>query len=134
MAVGKKITSAFSGPADVNSFDMISHVPSSHTIKQKKSAKREELENLYKNIRNLREGKSAEITLKEAFAAVTANHENDWLLSVEIAELAKKENNTDLIDKVLNHLEKLKINRPEVAHLIDGGLELIFEKAININK
>jgi phenylalanine-4-hydroxylase len=46
MAVGKKITSAFSGPADVSSFDMITHVPSSHTIKQKKSSKREELENL----------------------------------------------------------------------------------------
>ena len=111
---------------------MINHVPSSHTIKQKKSAKREELENLYKNIRNLREGKPTEITLKEAFASLTANHENDWLLSVEIAELAKKENNTDLIDKILNHLEKVKINRPEVAHLIDGGLELIFEKAKNI--
>jgi phenylalanine-4-hydroxylase len=128
MAVGKKITSAFSGPADVSSFDMITHVPTSHTIKQKKSSKREELENLYLNIRKLREGKPAEITLKEAFGAVSANHENDWLLSVEIAELAKKENHSDLIDKVLNHLEKLKTKRPEIAHLIDGGLALIFEK------
>jgi phenylalanine-4-hydroxylase len=128
MAVGKKITSAFSGPADVSSFDMITHVPTSHTIKQKKSSKREELENLYLNIRKLREGKSAEIKLKEAFGAVTANHENDWLLSVEIAELAKKENHSDLIDKVLNHLEKVKTKRPEIAHLIDGGLDLIFEK------
>ena len=128
MAVGKKITSAFSGPADVSSFDMITHVPTSHTIKQKKSSKREELENLYLNIRKLREGKPAEITLKEAFGAVTANHENDWLLSVEIAELAKKENHSDLIDKVLNHLEKVKTKRPEIAHLIDGGLDLIFEK------
>jgi phenylalanine-4-hydroxylase len=128
MAVGKKIISAFSGPADVSSFDMITHVPSSHTIKQKKSSKREELENLYLNIRKLREGKAAEITLKEAFGAVTANHENDWLLSVEIAELAKKENHSDLIDKVLNHLEKVKTKRPEIAHLIDGGLALIFEK------
>jgi phenylalanine-4-hydroxylase len=128
MAVGKKIISAFSGPADVSSFDMINHVPTSHTIKQKKSSKREELENLYLNIRKLREGKPAEITLKEAFGVVTANHENDWLLSVEIAELAKKENHSDLIDKVLNHLEKVKTKRPEIAHLIDGGLDLIFEK------
>jgi phenylalanine-4-hydroxylase len=128
MAVGKKITSAFSGPADVSSFDMINHVPSSHTIKQKKSSKREELENLYLNIRKLREGKTAEITLKEAFGAVTASHENDWLLSVEITELAKKENHSDLIEKVLNHLEKVKTKRPEIAHLIDGGLALIFEK------
>jgi phenylalanine-4-hydroxylase len=128
MAVGKKIISAFSGPADVSSFDMINHVPSSHTIKQKKSSKREELENLYLNIRKLREGKTAEITLKEAFGAVTASHENDWLLSVEITELAKKENHSDLIEKVLNHLEKVKTKRPEIAHLIDGGLALIFEK------
>ena len=127
MAVGKKIISAFSGPADVSSFDMINHVPSSHTIKQKKSSKREELENLYLNIRKLREGKPAEINLKEAFSALTASHENDWLLSVEIAELAKKENHTDLIDKVLNHLEKVKTKRPEIAHLINGGLSLIFE-------
>ncbi len=128
MAVGKKVISAFSGPADVNSFDMINHVPSSQTIKQKKSPEREELEKLYESVRNIRENKTAFTTLKEAFASVSANHPNDWLLSVEIAELAKKENNTDLVNKVLYHLEKVKINRPEIAHLIQNGLELIFEK------
>jgi phenylalanine-4-hydroxylase len=128
MAVGKKVISVFSGPADVNSFDMINHVPSSQTIKQKKSAEREELEKLYASIRNIRENKTAATTLKEAFASVTANHPNDWLLSVEIAELAKKEGNSNLVDKVLNHLEKVKINRPEIKHLVDNGLELIFEK------
>ena len=129
MAVGKKVISAFSSPADVNSFDMINHVPSSQTIKQKKSAEREELEKLYLSVRNIREGKPAATTLKEAFASVSAGHPNDWLLSVEIAELAKKEGNSDLVDKVLNHLEKVKSNRPEIVHLVDNGLELIFEKA-----
>lgn len=129
MAVGKKVISAFSGPADVNSFDMINHVPSSQTIKQKKSTEREELEKLYLSVRNIRERKPATTTLKEAFASVSAGHQNDWLLSVEIAELAKKEGNSDLVDKVLNHLEKVKSNRPEIVHLVDNGLELIFEKA-----
>jgi phenylalanine-4-hydroxylase len=129
MAVGKKVISAFSGPADVNSFDMINHVPSSQTIKQKKSVEREELEKLYASIRNIRENKPATITLKVAFAAVSAGHPNDWLLSVEIAELAQKEGNSDLVNKVLNHLENVKTNRPEIAHLITNGLELIFEKA-----
>ena len=129
MAVGKKVISAFSGPADVNSFDMISHVPSSQTIKAKKSPERVELEELYSNIRNLREGKSAQITLKEAFAAVSANHPSDWLLSIEIAELAVKENNHDLLEKTIKHLEKVKQNRPEVAHLISGGIGLFLEKA-----
>lgn len=128
MAVGKKVISAFSGPADVNSFDMINHVPSSQTIKQKKSTEREELEKLYLSVRNIREGKPATTTLKEAFASVSSGHPNDWLLSVEIAELAKKEGNSDLVDKVLNHLEKVKSNRPEIVHLVNNGLELIFEK------
>jgi len=128
MAVGKKVISAFSGPADVNSFDMINHVPSSQTIKQKKSQEREELERLYASVRNIRDNKTATTTLKEAFASVTANHPNNWLLSIEIIELAKKEENTDLVERVLNHLEKVKINRPEIKHLVDNGLELIFEK------
>ena len=130
MAVGKKVIAAFSGPADVNSFDMINHVESSHTIKQKKSPEREELEKLYLSVRNSRENKTATTTLKEAFASVSANHPKDWLLSIEIAELAKKDDNTDLVEKVLNHLEKVKTIRPEVAHLINGGLELLFKKTI----
>jgi phenylalanine-4-hydroxylase len=130
MAVGKKVISAFSGPADVNSFDMINHVPSSQTIKQKKSVEREELEKLYASIRNIRENKPSKIKLIEAFAAVSDGHPNDWLLSVEIAELAQKEGNSDLVNKVLNHLKTVKSNRPKIAHLITNGLELIFEKAV----
>src|SRR5690606_40375454 len=56
MAVGKEIVSGFSGPADVESFDMITHVPSTQTIKPKKTPEREELENLYQAVRNIREG------------------------------------------------------------------------------
>ncbi|MGG7033657.1 MAG: aromatic amino acid hydroxylase [Flavobacterium sp.] len=125
MAVGKDIVSAFSGPADVNSFDLITHVPSSKTIKQKKSAEREELESLYRNVRKLRENKHSEITLKEAFGAVTAHHPKDWLLCVEIAELAAEFNNQDLLHKVSVYLEKLKLTRPEIAHLISNGMDLI---------
>jgi phenylalanine-4-hydroxylase len=128
MAVGKKVISAFSGPADVNSFDMINHVPSSYTIKAKKSPERAELEELYHNIRNIREGKPAHISLKEAFAAVSASHPSDWLLTVEIAELANKESNNDLFEKTINHLEKVKQSRPDVAHLISGGIGLFLEK------
>lgn len=130
MAVGKKVIAAYSGPADVNSFDLITHIPSSQTIKPLISEKRKELEKLYENVRNIRESKKADITLKEAFANVSANFPKDWLLAIEIAELAQQEGNQDLLQKVLNHLEKLKLTRPEIAHLIDGGLELIMEPSI----
>ncbi|WP_395632807.1 aromatic amino acid hydroxylase [Flavobacterium sp.] len=128
MAVGKKVIAAFSGPADVNSFDMINHVPSSQTIKAKKSAEREELEGLYLNIRNIREGKSALISIEKTFELVKDKHPKDWLLSVEIAELCDKTNNTALLHDVLVHLEKVKQSRPEIAHLIAGGLGLFLEK------
>lgn len=128
MAVGKKITSAFSGPADVNSFDLITHVPSSTTIKAKKSPKRKELEGLYQNIRNLRNGDKTELSIEDTFNKLSSNHTNDWLLSVEIAELLYKHNESSLLEKVMEHLNGVKKRRPEVAHLIDGGLELIFEK------
>ena len=128
MAIGKKVVSAFSGPADVNSFDMITHVPSSHTIKAKKSQAREELEQLYQDVRALREGQSINRSLAQIFEIVKNNHPNDWLLSLEIAELLQKNNQQELISQVVNHLEQLKQNRPTVAHLITGGLELIFEK------
>jgi len=128
MAIGKKVVSAFSGPADVNSFDMITHVPSSHTIKSKKSQAREELEQLYQEVRTLREGQPTDRSLAQIFEIVKNNHPNDWLLSVEIAELLQKNNQQELIPQVVNHLVQLKQNRPTVAHLIAGGLELIFEK------
>ncbi len=129
MAIGKKVISAFSGPADVNSFDMVNHVPSSHTIKAKKSPEREELESLYQNIRNIREGKPATWSLEQTFETLQKNHPKDWLLAVEIIELTHKSNNIILEEKVVAHLEALKTSRPEVAKLISNGLELIFDKA-----
>lgn len=127
MAVGKKVISAYSGPADVNSFDMITHVPSSQTIKAKKSPEREELEGLYQAVRDTREGRQTKFTPAEVFATLKQSHPNDWLLSVELAELLN-ENNNPLLQEVLLHLDDVKKRREKVAHLIDGGLELIFEK------
>jgi phenylalanine-4-hydroxylase len=128
MAVGKKVISAFSGPADVNSFDMISHVPSSKTIKAKRSAEREELEALYQIVRTIRDGKDEITLLETVFSNLKENHPDDWLLSVEIAELAHKENNREVLNDVLHHLDDVKNRRPKIAHLVEGGLELIFEK------
>jgi len=128
MAVGKKVVSAYSGPADVNSFDLVTHVPSSKTIKATKTAEREELEGLYQNVRDIRNGKATNSTLFETFAKLKQNHPNDWLLSVELAELLQKQGDRELLQEVIIYLDSLKIKRPEVAHLIDGGLELILEK------
>jgi phenylalanine-4-hydroxylase len=127
MAVGKKLVSAFSGPADVNSFDLISHVPSSKTIKAKHTAERDDLEVLYQTIRSIRESNDTTTSLEPIFTKLQNNHPKDWLLSVEIAELLNTRNESDLMQQVLLHLENLKKQRPEIEKLISNGLELIFE-------
>jgi phenylalanine-4-hydroxylase len=129
MAVGKKVVSAYSGPADVNSFDLITHMPSSTTIKAQQSAERDDLEVLYQQVRNIRETKDKKAALAPIFENLRNNHSRDWLLSVEIAELLNERNESQLLDLVVTYLEEQKIKRPEVAHLISGGLDLIFEKA-----
>jgi phenylalanine-4-hydroxylase len=85
---------------------------------------------LYQKIRNLREGKTSELPLETIFEIVSDKHPNDWLLSIEIADLLQKNGNEILLQKVLSHLEKIKKNRPIVAHLISGGLDLILRKEI----
>ena len=118
MAVGKKVISAFSGPADVNSFDLISHVPTSKTIKAKHTAERDDLEVLYQTVRNIRKTKDTETSLAPIFEKLQTNHPNDWLLAVEIIELLKDRHEPQLLQEVMNYLEKLKEKRTEVAHLI----------------
>ncbi|WP_081211752.1 aromatic amino acid hydroxylase [Salegentibacter sediminis] len=127
MAVGKEVISAFAGPADAKSFDLITHKPSSTTIKSKKTPERQELEELYASVRNIREGKNAKFSLQAVLDLLVKHHPNDWLLSLEIYELTAGKDE-DLAKEALQNLEKVKIRRPDISHLIDGGLELIDDK------
>ncbi|QDW20380.1 aromatic amino acid hydroxylase [Flavobacterium sp. KBS0721] len=127
MAIGKKVVSAFSGPADVNSFDLINSVPKTTTIKAKHTDERDDLEVLYATVRNIRNNDSNKTELQLIFNQLKNNHPNDWLLAVEIAELLT-DALTPLLHEVIVYLSQLKERRPEVAHLISGGLDLIFDK------
>ncbi|WP_224485504.1 aromatic amino acid hydroxylase [Robertkochia aurantiaca] len=124
MAIGKQVTSAFSGPADAKSFDLITHVPSEKTIKPKKHPKTLELEQLYKQVREFREGKNKTISRHKVFEQLKENHPEDWLLPVELYELAKETREENFMEEILEHLETIKQERPKVGHLIDDGIAL----------
>ncbi len=128
MAVGKDIVSAFSGPADYTSFNLTTHVPSTQTIHVKKSKERIALEALYQQVRDYREGKNNTISRTKVLEELIENHPNDWLLPVELYELAQLDNETKLAKKILLHLEKIKQNKPEFGRLIDDGLDIINSK------
>ncbi|SDF14168.1 phenylalanine-4-hydroxylase [Pricia antarctica] len=125
MAVGEKIVSAFNGPADVNSFDRITHEISSMTIKTDTSEQQSQLEKYYEQIRHFREGKNTTISRHKVFDALKKDYPNDWLLSVELYELAVTNGDSDFAGEIVMHLENIKRHHPKVGHLIDDGMALV---------
>ena len=124
-AVGKDIVSAFAGMADYRSFNVNTHNPSTTTtIKTERSAKQQELIELYEAIRNYRNGETTKFSPDAVFDILKKHHNEDWLLPLEIYEL-EVERNTALSKEVFRYLNELKERRPEVSHLIEGGLELL---------
>ena len=124
-AVGKDIVSAFAGMADYRSFNVNTHNPSTTTtIKTERSAKQKELIELYEAIRNYRNGETTKFSPDAVFDILKKHYNEDWLLPLEIYEL-EVERNTTLSKEVFRYLNELKERRPEVSHLIEGGLELL---------
>tara|TARA_R110001583_G_scaffold1890_2_gene14401 strand:+ start:32 stop:1795 length:1764 start_codon:yes stop_codon:yes gene_type:complete len=127
MAIGERIVSAFNGPADLNSFNLLSHDIQTTTVKPKKNEQRIKLEQLYQQVRDFREGKNTTISRNKVFAEIKANHPEDWLLSVELYELAKSNNDFIFAEDIRDHLENVKLDNPTVGHLIDDGVALVNE-------
>ncbi len=124
MAVGEKITSAFNGPADLKSFRLITHKISSKTEKSQLSGDIQKLERYYQQVRDYREGTNTTISRNKVFKVVREEYPNDWLLSVELYELAKNNDDREFAAEIATHLETVKQNNPKVGHLIDDGLHL----------
>jgi len=131
MTVGERVISAFNGPADLSSFDLVTHEVSSETIKPIKSEARNKLELYYKQIRDYREGSNTTISRNKVFKEICEKYPNDWLLSIELYELAKNNNDLGFAQQIHSHLEAVKLNNPKVGHLIDDGLSLVDGQLVN---
>ena len=135
MAIGEHIASAFNGPADLNSFDLVTHQITEATIKLEKDEKRIQLEQLYQQVRDFRSGKNRTISRNKVFQEVARNYPEDWLLCVELYELAQMNPNIqkeqEFASEIKAHLEIVKQENPKVGHLIDDGLTLAEQKLVN---
>ena len=130
VAIGQEVVSCFNGPADVGSFDLVTHKLSESGSKKPKANTQKRLEILYQRIRDWREGVDRTISRGKIFEEVKTDYPKDWLLSVELYELAKQDNNAKLADNIKQHLEQVKLDNPKVGHLIDGGLELVDQSLV----
>ncbi len=124
MAVGKEVVSAFAGAADYNSFPNLYHKSSTESIKSAKSADRLELEGYYGRIRTEREREAGmeEKVLRDTFQVIREKYPQDWLLALEILELASDD---ELKKAISTYLTALGQRRPVVKHLIEDGIQLI---------
>src|SRR5207244_4203167 len=87
MAVGERISSVFNGAADKDAYNQVALAPKERTIKVPSDAKRKRLENLYAQVRKIRESKTGYERLGEIWETQQAEHLADWLLSMEIFEI-----------------------------------------------
>lgn len=125
MAVGEHIVSAYNGPADLNSFNLVNHEVSSTTSKTEMSSELIRLENYYHQVREFREGVNTTISRHKVFQEVCNQFPDDWLLSVELYELAKSNGDVDFAREIAAYLETVKLSNPKVGQLIDDGLQLV---------
>src|SRR4030095_9429593 len=126
MAVGDKIVCVFNGAADKDAYNQVALVPKERTIKVPSDAKRKKLENLYAQVRKIRETKKGYERLGEIWETQQAEHPEDWLLSMEIFEiLDMTEQQPELKKKIEKFLNDKKSKTKDLSTLIGWGFRLV---------
>jgi len=123
MAIGEKISSAFSGPADPESFGLEYTAPKEKTHKIQYSDKTKQLNTLCNKVNRYRTKtpKDGEIAnLWETF--IDGNFHNEWLLPVDLYILLKsKTNYKQLFQEIEDYLIHLK-KQNTYRQLIEDGM------------
>jgi phenylalanine-4-hydroxylase len=132
LVVANKISSVYSGPADRASYGEISDFATKRVPAAIYSEKEQRLQQLYSQVRNLRNNLSKE-NLNEAdlgfvFSEVKKHFPQEWLLQIELVEILQKYKPTsDLLSDIKKNLITFKQNNPSKASLVDDGLRLAIE-------
>src|SRR5438552_433395 len=126
MAVGEHISSVFNGAADKDAYNQVALVPKERTIKVPSDAKRKKLENLYAQVRKIRESKAGYERLGEIWETQQAEHPEDWLLSMEIFEiLDATDQQRELKTRIEKFLNERKAKTKDLSTLISWGFRLV---------
>jgi len=126
MAVGERISSVFNGAADKDAYNQVALVPKERTIKVPSDEKRKRLENLYAQVRKIRESKTGYERLGEIWETQQAEHPDDWLLSMEIFEiLDTTDQQHQLKAKIGKFLNEKKVSTKDLSTLIGWGFRLV---------
>ena len=123
MAIGKEVVSGYAGPADVDSFLGLGKVSETKTHKITYSEKEQQLYGLYAEVKKMREeNSSTNKKITEIFNQLKTEFQLDWLLLLELYEVALQ-HNLSIQSAILERLEELKCNK-SYTKLIENGLIL----------
>ncbi len=123
MAIGSKIISAYAGSADHDSFPNLYEASTVNTIQQVKSDSQLEVERLYSKVRKLRENKLAtDAELRQISDWVATHRPHEWLLLLEILELAQEDSYKAELNKTLLTIAS---ENSKIKTLIVEGIEMV---------
>ena len=126
MVVGDRISSVFNGAADKDAYNQVALIPKERTIKVPSDAKRKRLENLYAQVRKIRESKTGQERLGEIWETQQAEHPGDWLLSMEIFEILDTTGQQpELKARIEKFLNEKKGTTKDLSTLISWGFRLV---------
>ncbi len=122
MAVGNKVISVFAGAADKEEFESESYI--STTASEPNQYMDDHYIGLYQDVRNMRENKSSIGKMEDIFNELKHHYSDDWLLSLELYELAFKYKN-ECSEEIKKYLLKKAELDPGFKKLIVDGIRLI---------
>lgn len=123
MAIGENIKSAFSGPADPEGFELNYEAPQEKTHQIEFTKEDLALHELYNKIRGMRSSSFDSNVFYQTWEKVRSFYSDEWLLQLEMFELSAASNGRS--EEIKKSLDKIEKTHPELAQLIQSGLQLV---------
>ncbi len=125
MAIGSRIVSCYSGPADPVAFGLNYAVPEEKTHKLQHTEKARHLFSLYQKVRDIRENSDLLQNLAEVWDELKTNHPDDWLCALEILELSGQNKKEPLYKEIKWFLDSRKTESDNLKKLIEDGYAVL---------
>jgi phenylalanine-4-hydroxylase len=130
IVLANEVTSVFGGPADRGAYGAVDDFVASRVPTPKYSDQQLKLFKDYQAVRDLRtSGNFTQESVTKLFSEFKNEVPNEWLLFLELLEIAVKKNfSQDLIQDLDSHLQSLAKKNETVNINITSGLKLAYEK------
>jgi phenylalanine-4-hydroxylase len=125
MILADKVVSTYYGPADAEAFKWEFESPKEKTHKLHYSENDKITFGIYETLRELRENGAYNQQVLADIKVQMDNHcPDEWLLKVELLELAENQSVKTMVEQVKNELEEQSSRKPELKKLISDALQV----------